>query len=115
MKEPMTMAKYVFIESRDPFESLDTRFVIGAATALKRRGAEVMVFLAQNGALAARRSARSSPLERMMEAGVEVMADDFSLAERGIREAEMLPGVQVSNIDALVNALVEDGCRSLWH
>jgi predicted peroxiredoxin len=111
----MTMPKYVFIEARDPFESLDTRFVIGAATALKQRGADVKVFLVQNGALAARRSARSSQLERLMQAGVEVMADDFSLAERGIREIEMIPGIQISNIDALVRALVEDGCKALWH
>jgi len=109
------MAKYVFIESRDPFESLDTRFVAGVAIELMLRGNEVTVFLVQNGALAARRGASGSSLSRLVEAGAQVMADDFSLAERGIQATEMSPGVQASNIDALVNALVEDGCKAIWH
>jgi len=53
------MTRYVFIESRDPFESRDARFVVETATALKRRGDEVTVFLVQNEVLAARRDARA--------------------------------------------------------
>ncbi|GEM_PF-448575 len=82
------MARYVFIESRDPFESRDTQFVADTAAALKQRGHEVTVFLAQNGVLAARRNARSSYLKQLTEAGVSVLADDFSLRERGIAGAE---------------------------
>jgi hypothetical protein len=51
------MTRYVFIESRDPFESRDTRFVEETAVAVKERGHDVTVFLVQNGVLAARKSA----------------------------------------------------------
>ncbi len=78
------MTNYLFIESRDPFESRDTRFVAETATALKQRGHEVTVFLVQNGVLATRRNARDDSLERMVVAGVILLADDFSLKERGI-------------------------------
>ena len=51
------MTNYLFIESRDPFESLDVRFVAETATALKERGHTVTVFLVQNGVLAWRHTA----------------------------------------------------------
>ena len=80
----MTQGQYVFIESRDPFESTDTGFVADAAIALRERGREVAVFLLQNGVLATRAAAQRSHVGRLVEAGVSVLADDFSLRERGI-------------------------------
>ena len=109
------MANYVFIESRDPFESRDTEFVAETAAALKGRGNEVTVFLVQNGVLAARRGARGSHLPRLAEAGVLLLADDFSLCERGIAEAELLPGVRQANIDSLVDFLAREDTKAVWH
>jgi len=109
------MAHYVFIESRDPFESRDTQFVVDTAAALKQRGAEVTVFLVQNGVLAARKNARNSHLPHLAEAGVKLLADDFSLSERGIQAAELSPGVQQSSIDALVDVLVQEDTKAIWH
>ena len=45
------MSRYLFIESRDPFESRDVQFVVETATALKRSGNDVTVFLVQTQAL----------------------------------------------------------------
>src|ERR1700730_3690290 len=101
------MNRYLFIESRDPFESRDTQFVEETATALKQRGHEVTVFLVQNGVLAARKNGRETYIDRLANGGIILMADDFSLRERGIRTAELTAGVQQSNIEALVNALVQ--------
>ena len=109
------MTNYVFIESRDPFESHDTQFVEETATALKRRGDEVTVFLVQNGVLASRRNIRDSALYRMAKAGVNLLADDFSLCERGIRPADLQPGVQRSGIEQLVDALVQENTKAIWH
>jgi len=109
------MTNYVFIESRDPFESRDTQFVEETATALKQRGNEVMVFLVQNGVLASRRNIRDSALSRMAEAGVNLLADDFSLCERGIKPAELQPGVQPTSIETLVSALVQENTKAIWH
>jgi sulfur transfer complex TusBCD TusB component (DsrH family) len=109
------MARYVFIESRDPFESNDALFVTDTATELKHRGHQVMVFLIQNGALAARRKARISHLRKLAAAGVELLADDFSLRERGISAAEMSDGVRESNIEALVDLLIQKETKAIWH
>jgi sulfur relay (sulfurtransferase) DsrF/TusC family protein len=109
------MTEYVFIESRDPFESRDTRFVEETAIALKQRDHEVTVFLLQNGVLAARGTARRSHLLELAREGVRLLADDFSLAERGIQESELLPGIQRASIDSLVDALARENAKVIWH
>jgi sulfur transfer complex TusBCD TusB component (DsrH family) len=115
MRSKKSMTNYVFIESRDPFESRDCQFVLDTTTTLKQRGHEVVVFLVQNGVLAARREARGSHLPALAEAGVRLLADDFSLRERGIQATELSPGIQQSNIDALVDLLVQENTKVIWH
>lgn len=107
------MSRYVFIESRDPFESRDTRFTEETAVSVKERGHEVTVFLVQNGVLAARKSARR--LDRLAEAGVTVLADNLSLRERGIKTDELSPGIREAGIEALVEAIVQENTKALWH
>jgi hypothetical protein len=109
------MTHYLFIESRDPFESQDTRFVEETATALKQRGHEVTVFLVQNGVLASRKNAGDDSLARMVAAGVSLLADDFSLCERGIEPTEVRPGIERSGIEQLVEALVQENTSAIWH
>ena len=107
------MTRYVFIESRDPFESRDTQFVEETAIAVKERGHDVTVFLVQNGVLAARKSVRR--LGSLAEAGVTLLADDLSLRERGITAEELAPSIHESGIEALVDALVQENTKALWH
>ena len=109
------MTNYIFIETRDPFESRDTRFVEQTATALRQRGNEVTVFLLQNGVFASRQNSRESPLARMAQAGVKILADDFSLRERGIQTGKVSPDVQSSDIDTLVDLLVQEDTKAIWH
>jgi sulfur relay (sulfurtransferase) complex TusBCD TusD component (DsrE family) len=107
------MSRYVFIESRDPFESRDTQFIEETAVSVKERGHEVTVFLVQNGVLAARGSA--GRLDRLTEAGVTVLADNLSLSERGIKAEHLSPGIRESGIEALVDAIVQENTKALWH
>jgi len=109
------MTNYLFIESRDPFESRDTEFLEQTATALKQRGHEVTVFLVQNGVLAVRKNGRENYLGRLAGAGVTLMADDFSLCERGIQTIELQPGIQPSSIEVLVAMLVQENAKGIWH
>jgi len=109
------MAKYLFIESRDPFESHDTNFISETATALRQSGNEVTVFLVQNGVLGARKNARGSHLQGLSDSGVTLLADDFALKERGIRGDELLPAVKPANLDALVDILAEQSTKAIWH
>lgn len=109
------MASYLFIESRDPFESRDTGFVADAAVTLKQRGSDVTVFLVQNGVLTARKNCIGSHVPHLAEAGVTLLADDFSLRERGIAFDEVAPEIRESNIDDLVDMLIKPDTKAIWH
>jgi sulfur transfer complex TusBCD TusB component (DsrH family) len=111
----MTESRYVVIESRDPFESADTTFVSETAASLRRRGRQVTVYFVQNGVLAARAGARGSHVSSLTRAGVTVLADDFSLRERGIERAELSVGVREASIDTLVDLVMQANTKTLWH
>ena len=111
----MTESQYVVIESRDPFESSDTSFVTDTVTALRKRGRPVTVYFVQNGVLATRAGARNSHVPGLTRAGVLVLADDFSLRERGIDRNELSAGVREASIDALVDLVMQPGAKTLWH
>ncbi|MGH7311742.1 MAG: sulfur reduction protein DsrE [Candidatus Rokuibacteriota bacterium] len=111
----MAGSHYVFIESRDAFDSADTGFVGDTASGLRQRGSAVTVFLVQNGVLATRTGARGSQLPRLIRAGVNVLADDFSLQERGIEPGGLEAGVREAPIEALVDLLTQPGTKALWH
>jgi len=107
------MSQYVFIESRDPFESRDTEFVEQTALAIKERGHTVTVFLVQNGVFAARDN--TGQLGRLAQAGVILLADDFSLRERGIKTEELAQGIAEAGIDRLVDAIAQAQTKAIWH
>jgi predicted peroxiredoxin len=82
---------------------------------LNELGNEVVVFLVQNGVLAARRRAAGSHLPLLSEAGVTLLADSFSLRERGIQSTELGPGIQESGLDALVDLIMSPSAKTIWH
>ncbi len=108
------MTSYLLIESRDPFESADVPHFYDLATGLVRSGSTVTLFLVQNGVLAARTGPRAEALRAVAAAGVEVLADDFSLRERGIPASRLVPGVGPASLDVVVDQLAE-GRKALWH
>lgn len=108
------MPRYLLIESRDPFDSNDTRFCCDLAQQLAAAKNEVTVFLVQNGVLPVRPGARSGDLTRLAGAGVHVLADSFSLKERGIDEKYLAPGITAAPLDVVLDALAE-GAKVIWH
>ena len=106
------MSSYLLIESRDPFEWSDVPNHYELARDLAKDGNTVTLFLVQNGVLAARKSTRSAALESLAKDGVEVLADEFSLRERGIPAAR-LAGAKAAPLDAVIDRL-EEGRKTLW-
>jgi len=106
------MPRYLLIESRDPFDSNDTRFCCDLAQQLAAAKNEVILFLVQNGVLPVRPGARSGDLTTL--AGVRVLADSFSLKERGIDENRLASGVAAAPLDVVLDALAE-GAKVIWH
>ncbi len=109
------MANYLLIESRDPFEARDVSYFYGLAADLAAKGDKVTLFLVQNGALASRKGAKGNPLGTVLKGKVEVLVDSFSLKERGIQDSERHPSVKPADIDALVDHIMANGTKVLWH
>ena len=107
------MRDYLLFESRDPFESVEVAHHQALAAGLAREGRRVALFLVQNGVLAARRTTRARDLTPLVQAGVELLADDFSLRERGMEGALLAPGVRKATIEDALD-LMEQGRNALW-
>ena len=108
------MPKYLLIESRDPFDSNDTEFCRNLASQLFAARNEVTLFLVQNGVLPARPGPRSGDLTQLAGLGVQVLADTFSLKERGIDEKLLATGITAAPLDVVLDALA-DGAKIIWH
>lgn len=106
------MTQYLLIESRDPFESNDVGYYYDLAKGLVKSGNLVTLFLVQNGVLSARPSAHSAALSALAQSGVTVLADEFSLQERGI--TKLAEGVTAAPIEVVVDCLAS-GDKTLWH
>jgi sulfur relay (sulfurtransferase) complex TusBCD TusD component (DsrE family) len=108
------MKKYLLIESQDPLESADVLDHYRLAAGLAQAGSEVTLFLVQNGVCPARASAASDALASTARAGVTVLADGFSLRERGIPTRRLIAGVAEAPLETIVDCLAA-GHRVLWH
>jgi intracellular sulfur oxidation DsrE/DsrF family protein len=108
------MASYLFIESLDPFESNDVARFWELAAAVARDGSSATLLLVQNGVLAARAGASGVGLMELAAQGVDVLADDFSLRERGIPSDRLVPGVKPTSLDVVIDHLAA-GSKVLWH
>ena len=108
------MARYLLIESRDPFESNDAGYFYRLAASLARKQHQVTLFLVQNGVLPARANAAAVGLAELTAAGVEILADEFSLRERGIVADRLATSVAAADLDAVIDRLA-DGHTTLWH
>jgi sulfur transfer complex TusBCD TusB component (DsrH family) len=106
------MSAYVLIASEDPFER-DSGPLHTLALDLRRAGNEVTLFLVQNAVFAARAACAKTALPSLLDASVEVLADDFSLRERGIASLELRSGIRAAPLDVLVE-LIASGRKTLW-
>ncbi len=108
------MSRYLLISSRDPFECGETEGFFELASNLGRAGHTVKLLLVQNGVGAARRTLRDGMLQALHAAGVNVLADDFSLRERALPDAELAPGVEKTSLDLVIDEMVL-GTKTIWH
>lgn len=105
------MSEYLLIESRDLYDHLSARDTLAFAQQLVRAGDQVTVFFVEQGVVAARKGELSALLATARSAGVTLLADEFSLKERGIAEPV---GVARAPIDVVVEGLAK-GHKVIWH
>ena len=108
------MAEYLFLESRSPADRSEVARSCAMAAALAARGEQVTIFLVQNGVFAARQGADAAALEAAARAGVRILADDFSLRERGIPADRLHAGVAPAPLETVVDRLAT-GAKTLWN
>jgi sulfur relay protein TusB/DsrH len=112
----MQMPSYLFIESRAPFASRNVEQAYRLIVDLAARGTPVTLFLVQNGVLAVRQSADVGRLTELATTpGVAILADTFALQERGITTDTLTSGVQAVDIETLVDLLMVDDQKAIWH
>src|SRR5438132_11054181 len=97
------MSRYLLIESRDPFDSPDTGFVHELSRKLVAGGHEVTVFLVQTGVLPSRTCIHSAALTSLAQAGVTILADDFSRRARGIAPRPLGQGVRAAALHVVID------------
>ena len=107
------MSKYLLMESRDPFETNEVSKNYEIASGLVSAGNQVSLYLVQNGVLPARSSAGPNGLDEVLNQGVEVLVDEFSLKERAIAPESLISGVAPANIDLVVDHLAS-GHKAIW-
>ncbi len=108
------MAKYLFIESRDPFESRDSQQLPDLLQQLADHGDEVALFFIQNGVLSLRKETEFSDLiQKLLENKIKIFADGFSLRERAIQN--ILSDVKTVEIGELVSLMFEPETKVVWH
>jgi sulfur relay (sulfurtransferase) complex TusBCD TusD component (DsrE family) len=100
-----TMAGYVFIAARDPWDGPENEQLFELAGSLAAQRDSVSIYLTENGVLAARAGDGERWLGPLLSAGVSVFADPFALAERGIAHEGMVHGVVPAALEQLVDLL----------
>lgn len=104
------MRSYLFLESRSDLDSPDVPAALALAGELRGAGHEVAVFLVQN---AVTMVGRTAALVDLHAAGVEVWADDHSLAVRGLPEPA--GAVRLGGAPDMVRLLMSPGVVPVWH
>ncbi len=109
------MSQYLLIESKSPLDGGDYSFDLG--TQLREAGHDVSVYLIQDGVFAARRGLKTGNklLAGAKDRAIALLADEVSLRQRGITGNSLAEPVRVSNMDELVDLLMEKSDKAIWH
>lgn len=107
------MKAMMIVETRDPLDARDVEWSVGLMAGMHAFGIPATLMLAENGVLGARRDTATSLLQPLLDQGVEILADRFALAERGIAEAELVPGISGAELGVVVDRLVA-GDSVIW-
>ncbi|MFE7756450.1 hypothetical protein [Streptomyces sp. NPDC057429] len=107
-------ASYFLIESKGNWAGPNAGTFLMDAVALAGAGHRVRVYLVEDGVLSA--AGTDVPeIERLAGAGVEILVDDFSAAQRALGASRLSPHVRLAGMETVAAALAEDDCRGVWH
>ncbi|MGW3957053.1 hypothetical protein ACWEKM_40600 [Streptomyces sp. NPDC004752] len=79
-----------------------------------RQGRPTVLFLVQDGVLLAV-AGSDAELDRFQQEGGVLAADGFSLAQRGLDDARLRPGLRVAGMDEVAAWVLDPATRVVWH
>lgn len=111
----------LIISSKDPYTFKEAQIALDMADQLADLGAQVTVYLIEDGVLAVRAGQMpkngvsvEQRIKSLRNRGVNVLAEDLSLKARGITDDKAVEGVKVSNLDEFVDILMERSNKVIW-
>ncbi|WP_114954373.1 hypothetical protein [Sphingosinicella terrae] len=107
------MKRLMIVETRDPIATPDAAWGTGLLIEARQAGTACTLMLAENGTLGARAGASPSWLVAAADAGIEILADAFALAERGIPAEQIATGIRSAPLALIVDRLAA-GDPVLW-
>lgn len=109
------MSRYLLIETKSPLEGGDYAFGLGAQLRDERH--DVTIYLLQDAVFAARRRFERGEtlLAEARRHELRILADEVSLRQRGVVGERLSADVRPSNMDELVDLLMERSDKAIWH
>ena len=109
------MSRYLLIETKGPLDGGDYSIELGKQ--LKEQRHDVTIYLLQDAVFAARRTFEAGErLRREAEKhGLTLLADGVSLRQRGVVGDRVARGVRTSDVNELVDLLMERSDKAIWH
>lgn len=109
------MSRYLLIETKSPLEGGEYAFDLGRQLSAERH--DVTVYLLQDAVFAARRRFKKGEalLTEAKQHNLAVLADDVSLRQRGLTGERLAKDVKTSNVNDLVDLLMERSDKAIWH
>ncbi len=109
------MAHYLLVESKSPLDGGQHAFELGKQ--LRGLQHNITVYLIQDAVFAARKrfEAGEKLIAEAKAQNLTLLADGISLRQRGITKERLSEAVRVSNMDELVDLIMEKSDKVIWH
>ncbi len=108
------MTNLLLVLSKDPYTTEIPNLVLDIGLNAKaKNGSKVSLYLVEDGVTAARKSEFGNKLLDAKKKGIRILADDKAVQSRGL-DGNLVPGVEIKEISALLDHIVEDNTRVAW-
>lgn len=109
------MAQYLLVESKSPLNG--GRYSFDLAKQLRELQHTVTIYLIQDAVFTARKrfEAGEKLVAEAKAKNLTLLADEISLRQRGITKERLSEAVRASNMDELVDLLMEKSDKAIWH
>ncbi len=108
------MGEYLLVESQGTWVGPGCERFIDDAVVLAESGHHVWLFLVQDGVTAAT-GATVARLEELAGLGGRVWVDGFSLAQRSLMSHGAPPPMEMVEMKAVADKLLEPEVKAVWH